>query len=242
MTQSRRHEPAGGISIIFEDRDIIVINKPVGLLTIGTDREKTKTAHFLLNDYVRKGNSKSSNRVYVVHRLDRETSGILVFAKSEQAKRYLQDNWEKTEKHYLAILHGNLKEKEGTISSYLTENRALKVYSTNDPSKGRLSHTAYKVLEEQKGFTMVDVNLITGRKHQIRVHFAEMGHPVVGDKKYVPDEAVSKRLALHACSIMFNHPFTRKPMTFDTGIPDEFVRLFRRLQGITINDERGKKR
>jgi RluA family pseudouridine synthase len=241
MTQSRRNEP-GGISILYEDRDIIVVNKPVGLLTIGTDREKSKTVHFLLNDYVRKGNSKSSNRVYIVHRLDRETSGLLVFAKSEQVKRFLQDNWEDTEKHYLAILHGSLKEKEGTISSYLAENRALRVYSTNDPSKGKLSHTAYKVFEEINGFTMVDVHLITGRKHQIRVHFAEMGHPVVGDKKYGPDEGVSKRLALHARSIMFNHPFTHKPMHFDTGIPEEFIRLFRRLKGSIVKDERGKKR
>ncbi|NLD35272.1 MAG: RNA pseudouridine synthase [Desulfatiglans sp.] len=234
MTQSRRHQPAGGLSILYEDRDIIVVNKPVGLLTIGTDREKQKTAHFTLNDYVRKGNSKSSNRVYVVHRLDRETSGILVFAKSEQVKMSLQDNWDKTEKHYLVILHGNLKEKEGTISSYLIENRALRVYSTKDSLKGKLSHTAYKVIEEIKGFTMVDVNLITGRKHQIRVHFSEMGHPVVGDKKYGPDETVSKRLALHARSIMFNHPFTRKPMSFDTGVPEEFNRLFRRLNIYTV--------
>jgi tRNA pseudouridine32 synthase/23S rRNA pseudouridine746 synthase/23S rRNA pseudouridine1911/1915/1917 synthase len=231
MTQSRRHQPAGGLSILYEDRDIIVLDKPAGLLTISTDREKQKTVHFILNDYVRKGNSKSSNRVYIVHRLDRETSGLLVFAKSEQAKRFLQDNWEKSEKHYLAIIHGNLKEKEGTISSYLAENRGLRVYSTGDPSKGKLSHTAYKVFEEAKGFTMVDVHLITGRKNQIRVHFAEKGHPVVGDKKYGKGENISKRLALHARSIMFNHPFTHKPMNFDTGIPDEFVRLFRRLNG-----------
>jgi RluA family pseudouridine synthase len=233
MTQSRRHEP-GGISILYEDRDIIVIDKPTGLLTIGTDREKSKTAHFILNDYVRKGNSKSSSRVYIVHRLDRETSGVVIFAKSEQVKRFLQDNWENTEKHYLSIVYGNLKEKEGTISSYLTENRALRVYSTKDSLKGKLSHTTYKVIEETKGFTMVDVNLITGRKHQIRVHFSEMGHPVVGDKKYGPDETVSKRLALHARSIMFNHPFSRKPMTFDTGVPEEFNRLFRRLNIYTV--------
>jgi RluA family pseudouridine synthase len=241
MKKQDRFKP-GGISILYEDRDVIVVDKPAGLLTIGTDKEKSKTAHFILNDYVRKGNSKSSNRVYVVHRLDRETSGVVIFAKSEQVKRFLQDNWEDTEKHYIAIVHGNLKDKDGTISSYLTENRALRVYSTNDPSKGKLAHTAYKVLDETKGFSMIDVNLITGRKHQIRVHFAEKGHPVVGDKKYGPDENVSKRLALHARSLMFNHPFTHKPMTFDTGVPEEFSRLFRRLQGITINDERGKKR
>jgi RluA family pseudouridine synthase len=233
MKKQERHRP-GGITIIYEDRDIIVVNKPAGLLTIGTDREKTKTAHYLLNDYVRKGNSKSSNRVYIVHRLDRETSGLLVFAKSEQVKRFLQDNWEDTEKHYLAIVYGNLKEKEGTISSYLTENRALRVYSIDDSSKGKLSHTAYKVLDEAKEFTMVDVHLITGRKHQIRVHFAEKGHPVLGDKKYGKGDNISKRLALHARSILFSHPFTRKPMTFDTGIPDEFSRLFRRLNIYTV--------
>ncbi len=117
------------------------------------------------------------------------------------------------------------------VCGYQPENRALRVYSTSDPSKGRLSHTAYKVLEETKGFTMVDVNLITGRKHQIRVHFAEKGHPVVGDKKYGKGENISKRLALHARSIIFTHPFTHKPMTFDTGVPDEFTMLFRRLHG-----------
>ncbi len=226
--QIRKHEP-GGIQILYEDRDIIVVVKPAGLLTIGTDYEKSKTVHYILNDYVRKGNPKSFNRVYVVHRLDKETSGILIFARSEQAKKFLQKNWENTEKHYLSILHGNIKEKEGIITSYLAENKALRVYSTNDYAKGRLSHTAYKVLQESKGFSLVDVNLLTGRKHQIRVHFAEKGHPVVGDKKYGESKNVSKRLALHARSIVFTHPFTGKPMTFDTGVPEDFIRLFKRL-------------
>jgi tRNA pseudouridine32 synthase/23S rRNA pseudouridine746 synthase/23S rRNA pseudouridine1911/1915/1917 synthase len=120
---TRKHQPRG-LPILHEDKDIIVVVKRAGLLTIGTDREKSRTAHYLLNDYVRKGNPKSRNRVYVVHRLDKDTSGILLFAKSEQTKKFLQDNWQHTEKHYLAIVHGQLTPKEGTISTYLAENKA----------------------------------------------------------------------------------------------------------------------
>ena len=225
---AKKHQPRG-LAILHEDKDIIVVVKPVGLLTIGTDREKSRTAHYLLNDYVRKGNPKSHNRVYVVHRLDKDTSGVLVFAKSEIAKRFLQDNWEETEKHYLAIVHGQLIEKEGTISSYLVENKAQRVYSTHDAAKGKLSHTAYKVSEESKRFSLIDIRLLTGRKHQIRVHFAEKGHPVAGDRKYGEKARGSKRLALHARSISFNHPFNHKLMTFDTGLPDDFIRLFHQL-------------
>ncbi len=218
-----------GLPILHEDKDVIVVVKPAGLLTIGTDREKSRTAHYLLNDYVRKGNPKSRNRVYVVHRLDKDTSGVLIFAKSEQAKKFLQENWENTEKHYLAIVHGRLMDKEGTISSYLVENKAQRVYSTRDAAKGKLSHTAYKVSKESKRFSLVDIHLLTGRKHQIRVHFAEKGHPVAGDRKYENKDIGSKRLALHARSISFTHPFTHKLMTFDTGIPEDFIRLFRKL-------------
>ena len=225
---TKKHQPRG-LPILHEDKDIIVVVKPAGLLTIGTDREKSRTAHYLLNDYVRKGNPKSRNRVYVVHRLDKDTSGVLIFAKSEQAKKFLQENWENTEKHYLAIVHGRLMDKEGTISSYLVENKAQRVYSTRDAAKGKLSHTAYKVSKESKRFSLVDIHLLTGRKHQIRVHFAEKGHPVAGDRKYENKDIGSKRLALHARSISFTHPFTHKLMTFDTGIPEDFIRLFRKL-------------
>ena len=226
--KTKKRQP-GGMTILHEDKDIIVVVKPAGLLTIGTERERTKTAHYLLNDYVRKGNPKSRNRVYIVHRLDKDTSGILIFAKSEQAKKYLQGNWADTEKHYLGIVHGHLTAKEARISSHLVENKAQRVYSTPDPAKGKLSHTAYKVLEESEGFSLIDIHLLTGRKHQIRVHFAEKGHPVVGDRKYGNKDRASKRLALHARSISFTHPFNHKTMTFDTGIPDDFARLFRKL-------------
>ena len=215
--------------ILHEDKDILVVVKPAGLLTIGTERDKTRTAHYLLNDYVRKGDPKSRNRVYVVHRLDQDTSGILLFAKSEEAKKFLQEHWEETDKYYLAIVHGRLTAKEGMISSALAENVAQRVYSTLDPAKGKLAHTEYKVLQEGKGFSLMEIHLLTGRKHQIRVHFADKGHPVVGDRKYGNGDPVAKRLALHARSLSFTHPFNGRRMTFDPGMPEDFVRLLAKL-------------
>ncbi len=225
---AKKRQPKG-LTILHEDKDILVVEKPAGLLTIGTERDKSRTAHYLLNDYVRKGNPKSRNRVYVVHRLDQDTSGVLLFAKSEQAKKFLQEHWQQTDKHYLAIVHGRLTPKEGMISSCLAENAAHRVYSTPDTAKGKLSHTAYKVLKETKGFSLLEIHLLTGRKHQIRVHFAEKGHPVAGDRKYGNRDVGSKRLALHARSISFTHPFSGRPMTFDTGMPEDFVRLLGKL-------------
>jgi RluA family pseudouridine synthase len=220
----KKHQPKG-LPILHEDRDILVVEKPSGLLTIGTDRNKSRTAHYLLNDYVRKGDPKSRNRVYVVHRLDKDTSGVLIFAKSEQAKKFLQENWEHTDKRYLAVVHGRVLPKEGKISTYLAENSAQRVYSTPDVAKGKLSHTEYKVLKVAKGLSLVEIHLLTGRKHQIRVHFAEKGHPIAGDRKYGDGNLVSKRLALHAQLISFIHPFSKKQMIFDTGMPEDFVRL-----------------
>jgi len=225
---SGKHRP-GGLNILHEDRDIVVVEKPAGLLTIGTERDKSRTAHYLLNDYVRKGDPKSRNRVYVVHRLDQDTSGILLFAKSEQAKKFLQEHWEQTDKRYLAIVHGRLMPSEGTISTFLAENAAHRVYSTPDAAGGKASHTAYKVLKESGRFSLLEIHLLTGRKHQIRVHFAEKGHPVVGDRKYGNGDPVSKRLALHARSISFIHPYNGRTMSFDTGMPEDFVRLLGRL-------------
>jgi len=213
------------MSILHEDRDLLVVTKPSGLLTVGTAHDKERTAHYLLNDYVRKGDPKSRNRVYVVHRLDQDTSGILLFAKSEQAKSFLQEHWEKTDKHYLAIVQGRLTPAEGAISTYLAENKAQKIYSTDDAAKGKLARTEYRVLQQTRDSSLVEVHLVTGRKHQIRVHFAGLGHPVLGDKKYGNAAAAAKRLALHARTISFNHPFSNKRMTFDSGVPQDFVRM-----------------
>ncbi len=225
---SPKHQPRG-LTILYEDKDIIVVVKPAGLLTIGSERDKTRTAHFLLNDYVRKGNPKSRNRVYVVHRLDQDTSGILLFAKSEEAKHFLQEHWSQTDKTYLAIAHGTLSEKEGIITTCLVENSAQRVYSTADPAKGKLSRTAYKVMTEAKGLSLLEIRLLTGRKHQIRVHFAELGHPLVGDRKYGVGDGRSRQLALHARGISFIHPFNKRSLSFETAMPEEFSRLLGKL-------------
>ena len=213
------------MTILHEDRDLLVVVKPSGLLTVGTAQDKARTAHYLLNDYVRKGNPKSRNRVYVVHRLDQDTSGVLLFAKSETAKQFLQEHWDQTDKHYMAIVHGRLKTPEGTFSTYLAENTAHNVYSTGDAAKGKLAHTEYRVLQETRDSSLVEIHLLTGRKHQIRVHFAEQGHPVLGDKKYGNVARAAKRLALHARTISFLHPFTGKRLTFDAGMPEDFIRM-----------------
>lgn len=223
---SAKHQPKG-LTILYEDQDIIVVNKINGLLTMGTEREKENTAYFLLTDYVRKGNSRLRNRVFIVHRLDRDTSGVLVFAKSEPVKRYLQDNWKDFTKKYVAVVHGQLPEKEGIITSYLVENSINRVYSVNNPEKGKFSKTGYKVLKENSKFSLLEINLFTGTKNQIRVHFSEKGHPVAGDKIYGVSEKGIKRLALHSVSLTLTHPFSKKTMNFETVVPPYFYELIK---------------
>lgn len=221
----KRTSLPGGLAILHEDRDLIVVDKPAGLLTISTDRVKSRTAYFILTDYVRNGVAKSRNRIFIVHRLDRETSGILIFAKNEAAKFRLQSQWQETKKTYLAVVHGRCKKRAETITTYLAENRALGVYTTHDTRKGKLAHTAYKVLKQTKHFSLLEVDLLTGRKHQIRVHLAAIGHPVVGDPRYGRERNSRSRLALHAKSISFAHPFTGAPLNFDTKAPPHFAAL-----------------
>ena len=214
-----------GLVVLYEDRDILVVDKPAGLLTIATDAEKTRTAYFILTNHVRKGHSKSRNRIFIVHRLDRETSGLLIFAKSLEAKLYLQQHWNTIQKKYLAVVHGPCKREAEIISTYLAENKAHLVYSTPDRTKGRLSRTGYRVLKQTKDFALLEVDLLTGRKHQIRVHLAGIGHPIVGDTKYGKENGSYRRLALHAHSISVTHPFTREWLTFETEVPAYFNQL-----------------
>lgn len=213
------------IVIVYEDRDIIVVNKPAGLLTMGTDKEKSRTAYFILTDYVRKGQAKSRKRVFIVHRLDRDTSGVVVFAKTPEAKHFLQSHWDETKKKYLAVVHGTCEITSETVSTHLVENKARTVYSTSDAGKGKLAHTAYRVLKQTEDFALLEVDLLTGRKHQARVHLAGIGHPVVGDDRYGKGKGEHKRLALHAVSISFTHPFTGEQVTFETPVPRYFSRL-----------------
>ncbi len=219
-----------GLAIVHEDPDVLVVDKPPGLLTIATEREKTNTAYAILTDYVRKGDPRSRRRVFIVHRLDRESSGLLVFAKSEEAKFRLQGHWDATEKKYAAVVHGRLEKKEGTIEAFLAENQEGTVFEPSNPSKGRPCRTAYRVLKEAKDFSLLDVNLITGRKHQIRVHLAGIGHPIVGDPRYGRAGDAQKRMALHASSLSFPHPFTGRRLAFASSPPGHFAALMGRNQ------------
>ncbi len=221
---TNRHLPRG-LEILYEDKDILVVGKPAGLLTVATETNKSRTACHILTDYVRKGCLKSRNRIFIVHRLDQWTSGVLIFAKSEEVKLRLQAQWKDTEKKYVAVVYGRLAKKEDSITSYLAQNKAYVVYSTTDATKGKLAHTAYKVLKETKQFSLLEISLLTGRKNQIRVHMADKGHPIVGDRKYGKPGDVHKRLALHSKSISFKHPATGKQMTFETRTPAYFNKL-----------------
>lgn len=220
----RKHRPRG-LEILHEDRDLFVVNKEPGVLTTATRRDEPFTAENVLNDYVRKGCARSRKQVYLVHRLDRDTSGVLLFAKTEEAQQQIKDNWKKTEKFYLAAVYGHLKTKRGVFSSYLAENEDQFVYSVSDPSKGKLSQTAYAVIKETPTLSLVKIKLLTGRKNQIRVQFAEQGHAVAGDAKYGRKDPFRERLCLHAKSIAFDHPHSGKRLSFDTPIPDVFSRL-----------------
>jgi RluA family pseudouridine synthase len=215
----------GGLEILYEDRDIMVVDKPAGLLTMGTTTNKTRTAYYALTDYLRRGNPRSPERIFIVHRLDQLTSGVLVFAKSEEAKFRLQTQWKDTQKKYVAVVHGQIVPKSGTITSYLAENKAYVVYSTTDATKGKLAHTAYKVLKENRHFSLLEIELLTGRKNQIRVHMADKGHPVAGDRKYGNAKDGCKRLALHARSISFKHPASGEEATFEAKVPRYFSDL-----------------
>jgi tRNA pseudouridine32 synthase/23S rRNA pseudouridine746 synthase/23S rRNA pseudouridine1911/1915/1917 synthase len=224
-----------GLVILHEDQDILVVDKPAGLLTMGTDSEQERTVYFSLTAYVRKGYAKSRNRIFIVHRLDRDASGLLIFAKNEAAKRQLQAQWPETKKTYVAVVHGRLEQPEATISSYLLENAAHRVYSTADTRKGYLSHTAYKVVKQAKDLALLEIDLLTGRKHQIRVHLAESGHPIVGDRRYSKDGGAYKRMALHALALSFKHPASGKELTFATEVPDYFQKLMGGVEAKSVN-------
>jgi len=218
-----------GLVLLYEDKDILVVDKPAGLLTVATETERSRTAHFILTDYIRKGCGRSRKRLYVVHRLDRDTSGTLIFAKSEEAKFRLKEQWKQTEKKYIAIVHGRCEKSEGTITSYLAEDGEYNVYSTPDSTTGKLSHTKYDVLRVTKELSLLEVTLLTGRKNQIRVHLSGIGHPIVGDTKYGHADDPHVRMALHARFISFKHPMSGKELRFEAEVPAFFHTLAGRI-------------
>ena len=215
----------GDIKICFEDASIIVIDKPANLLSIATETEQEKTAYFQLTEYLRRGNEMSRDRVWIVHRLDRETSGLMVFAKSPQAKAALQTGWEKAVKRYEAVVEGKLKSESGVLASDLDESHPLRVYSAPPSESTRHAVTHYRVLARREWRTLVELTLETGRRHQIRVQLADAGCPIVGDEKYGAKSDPAKRLGLHACGLRFPHPETGREMKFESPTPKDLLRL-----------------
>lgn len=214
------------LEILFEDDHLIVVVKEAGLLSMATSKERVQTAYSILSDYVKKKDSK--NRIFIVHRLDRDTSGVMLFAKSEKVKKILQEDWKEAveERSYIALTEGAVSKPEGTITSWLKESKSLIMYSSLTPNGGQKAITHYKVLKKNKNYSMLEVNLETGRKNQIRVHMQDMGHPIIGDKKYGSTKNPLRRLGLHARVLAFQHPLTGEELRFETEIPKEFLSLF----------------
>lgn len=213
------------INIIYEDNDIIVIDKPSGILTIASNKEKELTIYHLVMNYLKKKNK--NNKVFIIHRLDKDTSGILIFAKSEKIKNLFQDNWNDRvlERRYYAIVEGALKNNKGTIKSYLKENKNYTVYSSNDKTNGKLAITDYEVVKNNSKYSLLDINIKTGRKNQIRVHLYDIGKPIVGDKKYGSKINPIGRLALHAYKLKLIDPRNSKELDFYSKIPSELEKM-----------------
>lgn len=213
------------LHIMYEDDDIIVVNKGYGLLSVGTDSKREGTAYSLLREYVKRVDPRQ--KLFIVHRLDQQTSGVMLFAKSAEAKEAMQHNWNNMvlERKYAAIVKGRPDPAEGTITSYLAENAAHEVYSADKPSEGKLAVTRYRTVRTRGGYSLLEVQLETGRKNQIRVHLAEQGLPIVGDRRYGSDISPIHRLALHAETLRFVHPVTRRDMYFTCPLPPGFSRL-----------------
>ena len=222
-----RKKTRSNLPIIYEDNDLIVINKPSKLLSVPSDNEKGSTAFRMVNDYLQQ--KDKHNRAFIVHRLDEDTSGVLMFAKNDKMARALTDgdNWNNLTKKrgYYAIVEGQLEKKEGTITSYLKKNAQNLMYSSKKNGDGQYAVTHYKVMQENKMFSLVDVNIDTGRKNQIRVHFGDMGHFIIGDDKYGEPSNPIKRLGLHAYELDIINPLNGKLMKFKAPMPKEFTTL-----------------
>ena len=221
--KTRSHLP-----IIFENDELIVINKPSKLLSVPSDNEKGRTAFRMVNDYLQQ--KDKHNRAYIVHRIDEDTSGVLMFAKNERIAHLLtdKDNWNTlvTKRGYYAVVEGQMPNKKGTVKSYLKKNAQNMMYSSKKPGDGQLAITHYEVIKENKDYSLLDVNIDSGRKNQIRVHMGDLGHHIIGDDKYGEPSNPIKRLGLHAYCLELKHPITGKKLSFKAPMPKEFESLF----------------
>lgn len=215
------------IKLVYEDQDIIVVNKGSGILSVATDKVREGTAYSALKDYLKTKDPRI--KLFVVHRLDRDTSGLMLFAKNIESKEALQHNWNNMviNRKYVAVVEGKVEEESGVQKSYLAETSQFEVYSTQDPEAGQLAITRYKRLRTHNGYSLMELELDTGRKNQIRVHMKDLGHPIAGDRKYGATKSPIHRLALHAKTLHFVHPITKKEMMFETPIPLKFLHLVR---------------
>jgi len=215
----------GGIRIQHEDGAILVIEKPAGLLSIASPSEQERTAYALLTDHVRRGNRQSRERVWIVHRLDRETSGLMIIAKTESAKEALQTGWDAVEKKYFAVVEGLPPAEAGTLDSHLDESDDFKVRVVKESSRTRHAVTHYRTVKKGKSTTLLELTLETGRRHQIRVQLVEAGCPIVGDGRYGAKTDPVRRLALHASKLRFPHPVTGVEMRFESPLPGDLGTL-----------------
>lgn len=214
------------VQLVYEDSDIVVINKGYGLLSVSRGSTKSEeTAYNVVKDYLKK--CDPTQKIFIVHRLDRDTSGLMMFAKTAEAKDAMQHNWNNMvlDRRYVAVVEGMVEQPDGVMRSYLGETSAHEVFSTQDPEQGKLAVTRYHVLSRGCGRSLVEYSLDTGRKNQIRVHSREMGHPIVGDRRYGASVSPIGRLALHALALRFVHPRLRKDMSFQLPIPAKFLKL-----------------
>ena len=214
------------LPIIFEDEEFIVIDKPSGLLSVASDKIKGRTAYRMLTDYVQQ--KDKHNRIFVVHRLDEDTSGVMMVAKNSEIRDLLQKSWANivTSRGYYAIVEGQLEKKEDTLHHFLAENSLNLMYVTPNKKLGKECITRYKVISENKDYSLLDVHISSGRKNQIRVQLGHIGHYVIGDDKYGEPSDPLKRLGLHAYELTFMHPIKKKEYKFSASMPEDFKKLF----------------
>lgn len=208
------------LKIVYEDKYLLIIDKPYHLLTISTDKESENTLYHKAYLYLKRKNKK--NRVFIVHRLDYDTSGLIVFAKDPKTKKIMQENWNKVIRKYIAIVNGKIEKENGIIKSYLKETTTNLVYSTKDSKNGVLAITKYRKVLEERNLSLVEIEILTGRKNQIRVHMHDLGYPILGDKKY-GYKTKESRMFLHAYYLKFNHPITNEEIEFELDVPKEFM-------------------
>ena len=214
------------LGVVYEDPYLLVIDKRAGLLSM-SNNTRQQTVQTVLNRYLEKGGSRCTS--HLVHRLDRDTSGLMVYAKDVKTQRSLVEGWQQlvTDRRYVALVSGELEKEQGMIRTWLTEDNHFVTHSSPVDNGGTLAITHYKVLRSAKGYSLVELELETGRKNQIRVHLSDMGHPIVGDFKYGSSDESLLRLGLHAYLLAFRHPVTGKCLRFETPVPDSFEKLMR---------------